>query len=103
MKRECIKMSENNQNGASHVVINNVVVEKNSIGLAGLIVAIVGFFLSWIPVLGWIVWLVGLALSIGGLFRNPKGTAIAGLIISFLDFILLIILVTLIAGVASAF
>ncbi len=28
MKRECIKMSENNQNGASHVVINNVVVEK---------------------------------------------------------------------------
>ncbi|AFS40945.1 hypothetical protein [Leuconostoc gelidum] len=39
-------MSENNQNGASHVVINNVVVEKNSIGLAGLIVAIVGFFLS---------------------------------------------------------
>ncbi|MEE8830838.1 MAG: hypothetical protein SOI57_06485 [Leuconostoc gelidum] len=37
-----------------------------------------------------------------GLFRNPKGTAIAGLIISFLDLILLIILVTLIAGVASA-
>ncbi|MBZ6014674.1 hypothetical protein KIJ04_07985 [Leuconostoc gelidum subsp. gelidum] len=52
--------------------------------------------------MGWIVWLVGLALSIGGLFRNPKGTAIAGLIISFLDLILLIILVTLIAGVASS-
>lgn len=94
-------MSENNQNGASQVIVNNIVTERNGLGLAGLIVAIVGFFLSWIPVFGWVLWIVGLALSIGGLFRNPKGTAIAGLIVSFLDLIILVVVLGLVATAFS--
>jgi hypothetical protein len=42
------------------------------------------------PVFGWILWLLGLILSFVGVFKSPKGLAIAGLVISLLGLILLI-------------
>jgi hypothetical protein len=64
--------------------------EKNGIGLAGFIISIIAFFLGWIPVFGWILWLLGLIFSTVGIFKKPKGFAIAGLIISLILFIFLI-------------
>ncbi|EHQ42355.1 hypothetical protein [Myroides odoratus] len=70
-------------------------IEKNPIGLTGFILSIVAIFLSWLPIIGWLCWLVGLVLSIVGLFRRPKGFAIAGLIISLIGFVIMFILLGL--------
>jgi hypothetical protein len=75
--------------------------EKNSLGLAGFVLALIAVFLGWVPGLGWILWLVGAILSIVGLFRKPKGLAIAGTIISFIDIILLVTVFSALVGVLS--
>ncbi|WP_461215276.1 hypothetical protein [Lacticaseibacillus sp. GG6-2] len=81
------------------VTINNqVVAPRNSLGTAGFILALIGIFTSWVPVLGWLVWLIGAILSVVGLFHSPKGMAIAGTIISFFDVIVLVALVGTLAA-----
>lgn len=69
-------------------IINNYIQApsetSNTIGLTGFILSIVAFILSWIPLLGGLLWLVGAILSIIGLFKAPRGFAIAGTVISFL-------------------
>lgn len=72
-------------------------------GTAGMVLAIIALFTSWIPVLGWIVWVLGLIFSIVGVFREPRGMAIAGLVISFIGLITLIVIIGAIAGAAAAF
>lgn len=60
-------------------------------GVTGFVLAIIGFVLGWIPILnwiGWILWLLGLIFSIIGVFKTPKGLAIAGIVISVLFLIL---------------
>ncbi|MDE6152935.1 MAG: hypothetical protein K2G21_02160 [Muribaculaceae bacterium] len=68
-----------------------VVVEKkgNGMGTAGFVLALLGLIFCWVPVLDWILWLLGLIFSIVGLFKPKKGLAIAGLIISFIYLILI--------------
>lgn len=59
--------------------------KKNGIGKAGMIVSIVGFVLSFIPIiniLGFVVALVGGVLSLIGVFKQPRKLAIIGLILS---------------------
>lgn len=68
-------------------------VNKNPIGVAGFILALIGVFVSWIPVLGWVVWFLGALFSFIGLFKKPKGMAIAGIILTFIDLILLLFVV----------
>ena len=53
--------------------------------------ALLALFLGWVPVLGWILWLLGLIFSVVGLFKTPRGFAIAGLVISLLGLILLLV------------
>ena len=80
-------------------------VQKNTIGLVGFIIALIAVFTEWIPVFGWIIWAVGALLSVIGLFKMPRGFAIAGTIISFFILIVLIILVILVGsavGVSDA-
>ncbi len=72
------------------IYVNTPEHRSNGLGIAGLILAICGLFLGWIPVLGWILWILGVVLSIIGVFRIPRGCAIAGLVISFIGFILMI-------------
>ena len=55
---------------------------SNSMGIVGFIFALVSIFCGWIPIAGWIVWLVGAVFSFIGLFSRPRGLAIAGVIIS---------------------
>ena len=57
--------------------------KSNGIGTAGFVLALIAVFLGWVPVLGWIIWLLGLVLSGIGVTKTPKGLAIAGLVHSF--------------------
>jgi hypothetical protein len=71
----------------------------NGIGVAGFVLALLGLIFSWVPVIGWIFWLLGLIFSAVGMTKKPKGLAIAGLIISLIDLIVLVAL----AGALAAF
>lgn len=66
--------------------------ERNPLGTAGFILALIQLFLSWIPFIGWVLWVLGAIFSVVGLFRRPKGLAIAGTVISFIGLILIIFL-----------
>lgn len=87
-------MNQNTQNPQSQsgqtVVISQTQKQTNGIGTAGFVLALTAVFLGWIPILGWIIWLLGLILSFVGVFKEPKGLSIAGLVISLIGIILLI-------------
>lgn len=85
-----------------NIYVNTIEKRSNSMGTAGMVLAIIALFTSWIPVLGWIVWVLGLIFSIVGVFREPRGMAIAGLVISFIGLITLIVIIGAIAGAAAA-
>ena len=74
--------------------------KTNGLGIAGFILSLLGILLGWIPLLGWLIWLLGLIFSFIGVFRIPRGLAIAGLVLSLLG-LLIIVLITggFIAGV----
>jgi hypothetical protein len=69
--------------------------------MAGFVLSLVGLFLGWLPVLGWLLWLIGLILSFVGIFKEPKGLAIAGLVISCMGLIVLILLAIFLGGLFS--
>ena len=89
-------------NPQTTVIVNQTEKKSNGVGLGGFILALIALFLGWVPILGWILWLVGAILSVVGLFKVPRGFAIAGTIISFIGIILLIVVFAGLAG-ASAF
>ena len=68
------------------------------IGIVGFILALLAVFLCWVPIFGWVLWSLGLILSFIGVFGRPRGFAIAGLIISLIDLILLIVFVTVLTS-----
>ena len=70
----------------------------NGLGTAGFILALLGLIFNWVPGLGWVLWALGLIFSFVGIFRTPRGLAIAGLVISCIALIVLIILVSAIAS-----
>ncbi|MDP3399208.1 MAG: hypothetical protein Q8S23_08695 [Bacteroidales bacterium] len=92
--------THNPQSGQT-IIINQQTKESNGVGTAGFVLAICALIFGWVPVLGWIIWLLGLILSIVGITRNPKGLAIAGLIISLLGLILLVAVFGAILGGAA--
>lgn len=60
--------------------------KKNGLGLAGMIVAIVGLLLCWVPILNWIILTPAFILSFIGIFKKPRVLAIVGLVISCVGF-----------------
>ena len=84
------------------IIIKQDKVESNGIGTAGFVLSLVSIFLGWIPILGWIIWILGLILSFVGIFRRPKGLAIAGLVISLIGLIFLILVFGMIGAAAAA-
>ncbi|MDD7755688.1 MAG: DUF4190 domain-containing protein [Clostridiales bacterium] len=67
--------------------------ETNGVAVAGLITSIVALICSPIPLLCWVLWIVGLILSCVGLGKKArKKLAVAGLLISIIDFIVLIVM-----------
>jgi hypothetical protein len=83
------------------VIINQTEKKSNGIGTAGFVLALIAIFLGWVPVLGWILWLLGLIFSFVGVFKTPKGLSIAGLVISLIGIILLIAVFGAILGGAA--
>jgi hypothetical protein len=84
-------MTQEYQNSKSQtVIINQTERKSNGIGTAGFVLALIALFFGWIPVLGWIIWLLGLIFSFIGVFKTPKGLSIAGLVISIIGVILLL-------------
>ena len=79
-----------NQPSSTTVIVNQTEKRSNGIGTAGFILALLGVIFSWTPILNWILWIIGLILSFVGVFKKPKGLAIAGLCLSLLDIILII-------------
>lgn len=59
-----------------------VTTKSNGIGLAGFILTLAAYFLFWIPGVNVALGLSGLLLSFIGLFREPRGFAIAGFVMS---------------------
>lgn len=82
------------------VVVNQVEPQpSNGIGIAGFVISLVCIFLCWIPGLNIIVWLVGFILSLIGIFKKPRGLAIAGLVISS---IMAVIMVAILGAITLA-
>ena len=81
---------ENQNQPAVNNVINVVEKKGNGVGTAGFVIALIGLIFCWVPVLDWLLWLLGLILSIVGVFKTPRGLAIAGIVISFLGIIILV-------------
>jgi hypothetical protein len=93
-------MNELNNRGKNPQIIMNVspTKESNGVGTAGFVLALIALFFSWVPVLGWIVWFLGLILSAVGLAGKPKGLAAAGLVISLIGLIILIVIIIAASG-----
>ena len=64
---------------------------KNGISTAGLVLSIVGLALCWVPGVNLILWFLGFLFSFIGIFKRPKGKAIAGLIISVISLVVILL------------
>ena len=53
--------------------------------------SIVGLALCWVPIVNVILWFLGFLFSFIGVFKRPKGKAIAGLIISVVSIVAIIL------------
>ena len=78
------------QQGNSTTIINQAA-PSNSAGTAGFVLSLISLCLSWIPGVGWIVWFLGAILSFIGMFKRPRGLAVVGFIVSFIDVIILVV------------
>lgn len=76
------KTSDGRTQKVQTVIIREQRYKSNGLGTAGFILALLGLLLAWVPVLGWILWLVGAILSVIGVFKSPRGLAITGIILS---------------------
>ena len=85
---EAIRSSEQSNSGQTTVIVNQR--KSNGVGTAGFVLAVIALFFGWVPAAGWIVWALGLILSFVGVFKTPRGMAIAGLVISLIEVILLV-------------
>lgn len=93
--------TKNQEQPKQTIIIQQPVSRSNGLGTAGFVLALIALFLGWIPVIGWIVWLLGLIFSACGMFKAPRGLAIAGLVISLLDVILLLVVFGAVATALS--
>ena len=73
---------------------------NNGFGTAGLVLSILGLVFCWVPIVDLILWFLGFLFSFIGIFKRPKGKAIAGLIISVITLVILACL--FVFGVAVA-
>ena len=80
-----------------------VIVEEsssNGIGVAGFVIALLGLIFFWLPLVNFLLWLLGLVFSVVGVFKVPRGMAIAGLVVSFIGILLILYMM---GSIAAAF
>lgn len=80
----------------------NVIKKGNGIGIAGFVLAIVALIFCWLPVINWILWILGLVFSIIGMFKRPKGLAIAGLVISLAAILISLLIIGAATGAVAS-
>lgn len=88
--------------GAPQQIIINQVPQKNSLGTAGFVLALLAVVFCWVPILDFILWLLGAIFSLVGLFKAPRGLAIAGTVISFIGIIIMVIFFGALIGLGAA-
>ena len=88
------------QDARVQVIIQNTKQRSNGLGTAGFVLALLGLIFFLIPILDLLLWFLGALFSFIGVFKAPRGLAIAGLVISFIAFIVLVILLGVIAAMA---
>ena len=69
--------------------------------IAGFVMSLITLFFGWIPVFGWVIWILSLVFSFIAVFKRPRGLAIAGLILSIVGLIFIVFLYALIAALAA--
>ena len=74
--------------------------ESNGIGTAGFILALLDLLFCWAPIVNIVFWLLGFIFSFIGLFKRPKGLAIAGFVISLISIVVVLVIVAMVGGVA---
>ena len=95
----------NNTNQASNtttVIVEGDKSPSNGMGTAGFVLALIAFFVCWIPVVDFVVWFLGALFSFIGVFKKPRGLAIAGLVISFIGIIILMVFFGALIGLANS-
>ena len=92
-------MSGSTQNSSTTVIVQGS--KSNGLGTAGFILALLAFLVSWVPVVDIIVWALGLLFSFIGMFKAPRGLAIAGFILSIIGIIVLITFFGALIGLTS--
>lgn len=97
-----IQNNEKIPQGQTIIVNHQESPKSNGMGIAGFVLALLAIFMGWIPVIGWIIWLLGLIFSFVGVFRTPKGFAIAGLAISLIGLFLLLVVFAAIGTIFSS-
>ena len=78
---------------------------KNGLGVAGFVIALIGAIISWIPLLnvvGVILCGIGFILALIAVFKKPRGMAIAGLILAIIGCIVYYVTWTRIAHAAAS-
>ncbi|WP_026809151.1 hypothetical protein [Arenibacter latericius] len=80
--------TNNSQNSNGQTIIVNQKTESNGLGTAGFVLSIIALVAGCLPFVGWTVWFLGLLFSFIGVFKRPRGLAIAGLVISLIGFFL---------------
>lgn len=91
--------SEPRQNQS--IYVNTQGNRSNGVGTAGFVIALLSLLFCWVPGFNGVVWFIGLILSFCGLFKSPRGLAIAGFLISIIDLIVLIVVIGAIASIFS--
>ena len=84
------------------VHVHTVEKKSNGIGVAGFVLALLGLIFTWVPILCWFLWFLGLLFSFIGVFKKPRGLSIAGLVISIINFILLVMALGVFAAAVAA-
>lgn len=104
---QVIPTEDSGQNGThtqQNVYVQQVVHKSNGMGVTGFILAIINAVLFWIPFIDLIciiLWPLALIFSLIGVFRTPKGLAVAGLILAILPIFFLIAGAGALAGIMS--
>jgi len=87
--------------GGQVIINQNIYKKSNGLAVAGFVFALIGLILGWIPILGWVLWSLGLLFSFIGIFRSPRGLAIAGLVITLIGLISLLFVFGALAAILT--
>ncbi len=96
------KVCSDDRGGQTIIINQSEKGRSNGLGTAGFVLALLGLIFSWVPGLGWVLWLLGLIFSFVGIFRTPRGLAIAGLVMSCIALIILIVVLGVMGSLIAA-